>query len=402
MTDLPAIGDSKSISIDVSEGLVEAFAEFSGDRNPLHLDDDFARELGFAGRVIHGMSYASFLSTLIGMHLPGHGALWASQTIRFSAPAFIGDQIELSGTVTRVDTPTRTVRMSVEAVNQNGEHLMAGESEIVMPRSKGELLPEGKASTSGAADKSQSGVRVAILAGASGDLGSAIAKTLSAAGYSVALGGRRISKLEALATSLNATGSKCLPVALDLRDDKSVAAAIEATNQSLGSVSLVVHCATLGLENLAAKDLTQETLAANLDVQAGGLLRLFNGTIDGMCQRGDGQFIYIGSTATQGPPPKGLAAYTAAKASGKSLARSIGLEYAHAGVRSNIVSPYFLDTGLNAHVSEKARMLASARTPLRRLANLEEVASMVSFLASDTSNFVNGHDLIVDGGVTMA
>ena len=110
----------------------------------------------------------------------------------------------------------------------------------------------------------------------------------------------------------------------------------------------------------------------------------------------------IGSTATQGPPPKDLAAYTTAKSAGKSLIRSIGVDYAKFGVRANIVSPYFLETGLNAHVTKKTRMLAAAQTPIRKLADIAEIARLVGFLASDKSSSINGQDLIVDGGVTMS
>lgn len=401
MTDFPSPGDRKSLSVTISEELVSAFADYSGDRNRLHLDDDFARELGFRSRVAHGMSYASYLSTLIGMHLPGEGALWASQTIRFAAPAFIGDRVELAGTVTRVDPHTRTIRLEVQAVNQDGDQLMAGESEIVLPRPANEA-PSAARSHARRRERGATASKVALVAGASGDLGTTISRTLAEVGFDVALGGRGVATLERLVSPIEACGGRALPVRLDLTDEASVASAIEAATQELGPVALVVHCATSKLENTDMERVPADVLAQHMDVQAGGLLRLFQASLGGMRECGQGQLVYIGSTATHGAPPKGLSAYTAAKTAGKSLARSIGVEYAHLGIRANIVSPYFLETGLTAHVSEKARMLAAARTPSRRLGTLEEVAGMVAFLASTASNFVNGHDLVVDGGVTMA
>ncbi len=399
MTDLPAAGAEATLAVDVSEALVRSFAELTGDSNPLHFDDDFARARGFSGRVAHGMSYASFISTLIGMHVPGPGALWISQSVRFVAPVYPGDRLLLTGRVTGVDTRARVLRLAVTAQNAQQQRVLEAECEIMVPRPKGAVVEHAAGSQAPAVRKGQQ--RVVLLAGASGELGGAIAKTLARQGFAIGLAGRKAGRLTALAAEVGELGAPSSCIQMDLCDEKSVDAAVDQLEASLGQAEIVVHAASAPLESLPMKEVPAAQLARHVEVQAGGLLRLFQRCSAGMLQQGSGHFIYIGSTIVRGAPAKGLSAYAAGKAAAISLVRSIGVEYAPHGIRANTVSPYFLETGLNASVSEKTRHLAAAQVPMRRLARLEEIADAVAFLASDAGCFINGHDLVVDGGQTM-
>jgi 3-oxoacyl-[acyl-carrier protein] reductase len=394
MQDLPEIGAKDSIEINVSPKTIDDFAAFSGDDNPLHMDAAYARSLGFADRVVHGMSYACLISTLIGKQLPGAGTLWASQTIRFLAPAYPGDRITLSATVIGRDERARSARLAIDATESGGRRLMEGESEVMLPRPIADRVgpvPTPAASLDSAAP-------VALIAGANGALGAAIARSLARDGHRVSLAGRDPTRLERLAADI---GSNAICAVMDLASSDSVEAATNLTEKMLGAIKLVVHAAADPLDYTAVADLTAGVATRQFDLQAGGLLRLSQSCLAGMRARGAGQFIYIGSTAQRGAPPSRMAAYAAAKAAGVSIARSIGLENAPHGIRANIVSPHFVAGGLNAHVTDKSRKLAAAQTPMRRLAEFDEIAQVVSFLASDAGRFVNGHDLLVDGGVTM-
>ena len=105
---------------------VEGFAVISGDHNPLHMNDAFARAAGFRGRVVHGMVTASLVSFLIGMRMPGPGALWLNQELRWLAPVFIGDKIDVELKVMKISPGTRTVKLHVMACNQDGKKVMDG------------------------------------------------------------------------------------------------------------------------------------------------------------------------------------------------------------------------------------------------------------------------------------
>ena len=91
---------------------VDRFAALSGDDNPLHMDDAFARQTHFGKRVVHGMLLGSYVSTLIGTQLPGPGALWAQQTLRWVAPVFIDDHVRLTLTIKQKSIASRSVEMS--------------------------------------------------------------------------------------------------------------------------------------------------------------------------------------------------------------------------------------------------------------------------------------------------
>ncbi len=93
------IGDSRSLKKTITDPMVRAFAVFTGDYNPVHMDESYCLSHGLQSRIAHGMLVLSFLSTLIGMYLPGEGAVWMSQSIEFIAPVRINDTVEITGEV---------------------------------------------------------------------------------------------------------------------------------------------------------------------------------------------------------------------------------------------------------------------------------------------------------------
>ena len=125
-------GDQAFLDVELDEAFVEAFATYSGDRNPLHVDAKYAETTRFKRRVAHGMSYAAMFSQLIGMKLPGPGALWMGQSFRFARPAFLGDKIRLSVEVAAISESARTVTLDCRAVNQLGEKIMTGTGEVLL------------------------------------------------------------------------------------------------------------------------------------------------------------------------------------------------------------------------------------------------------------------------------
>jgi 3-hydroxybutyryl-CoA dehydratase len=94
-----SIGDSYTLKKTITEAMVREFADFSGDYNPVHMDENYCRSHGLQSRIVHGMLILSFLSTLIGMYLPGEGTVWMSQSIDFITPAKIDDTVEIIGEV---------------------------------------------------------------------------------------------------------------------------------------------------------------------------------------------------------------------------------------------------------------------------------------------------------------
>ncbi len=393
-TNLPSVGAMAALDIDITPELVNRFSELVGDDNPIHMDSETAHSFGFRDRVAHGMSYACFLSTLIGTRLPGPGSLWTSQTYRFLSVVCVGDRVSLRAEAIEVSESRRQVKLRVTATNQKEDIVMEGEGLVYLPHRRG--------SENRAMPVSAAGQAVALVAGAGGTLGQAIARKLSQDGFAVALCGRNASRLTDLAEDLRQLESVATVASMDLTAEDSVAKAVAEVNAVLGQPRLIVHCASAPLGDQAPHETEWSTFQEHLDVQLGGVHHLLESTVPAMLESGGGQIVFIGSSATHGKPPRGLAAYCAAKSAAASLIKSIATELAPRGIRANIISPHFMATDLTARVSDKQRKLIAAQTPVRRLVDVEEVAATVSFLASDKSSYINGHDLLLDGGAIMA
>ena len=124
---IPAVGDRASRSKRITDEDIAAFARLSGDRNPLHFDDDFATRLGFAGHIAHGHVTAALLSTVLGMDLPGPGSVFLEQRVRFLAPVRPGTTITATLEVTGVRADKPIVTLAAAIVDEHGTRVAEGE-----------------------------------------------------------------------------------------------------------------------------------------------------------------------------------------------------------------------------------------------------------------------------------
>lgn len=122
--DTVQVGDHATCRMTVTEAHVDAFAELSRDDNSLHIDDEFARTLGFRDRVAHGMIALSAISRLIGTQLPGHGSLWISQEVEYVTPVFVGDTLEAKVTVEKFSAAARLVVLATQVVKSDSEEVV--------------------------------------------------------------------------------------------------------------------------------------------------------------------------------------------------------------------------------------------------------------------------------------
>lgn len=129
-----SVGDAAEISRLVTDADVRAFAEVTGDRNPVHLDDEYAASTRFGRRVAHGMFGASLISAVLANELPGRGTVYLSQTLRFTAPVFPGDTVTARVTVTKVREDKPVVTLETVCTNQRGERVVEGEAVVLASR----------------------------------------------------------------------------------------------------------------------------------------------------------------------------------------------------------------------------------------------------------------------------
>lgn len=127
------LGQEESLKKIITENDVETFGEITGDYNPAHFDEDYAKTTMFKKRIAHGMLVGSLFSPILGMKLPGPGAIYVNQTLKFTKPVYFGDEITAKVKVVELNTEKNRVVFDCEATNQHGDVVILGQA-IMMPR----------------------------------------------------------------------------------------------------------------------------------------------------------------------------------------------------------------------------------------------------------------------------
>lgn len=125
------IGDTASFSKTITDSDVKIFAGITGDFNPVHINREFAKDTMFKDRIAHGMLVASLFSTVLGTQLPGEGAIYAGQEMKFTKPVYLDDTITAKATVTEIDIEKNRVTLETIALNQNGDVVIKGFAKLM-------------------------------------------------------------------------------------------------------------------------------------------------------------------------------------------------------------------------------------------------------------------------------
>ena len=126
------VGDTASITKTITEEDIRQFADASGDHNPLHLDDEFAKTSRFGRRIAHGMLSASLISAVIASDLPGEGSIYLGQTLQFIAPVFPHDTVTARVTVVSMREDKPIMKLATVCTNQHGEVVVKGEATVLV------------------------------------------------------------------------------------------------------------------------------------------------------------------------------------------------------------------------------------------------------------------------------
>lgn len=237
--------------------------------------------------------------------------------------------------------------------------------------------------------------KTALVTGASGGIGGAIARALNAQGAKVALSGTRREALDALAAELS--GAAVLPC--DLADKEAVEALVPQTESALGQLDILVANAGITKDNLLVQ-LRDEDWERVLAINLTATFRLARAAVKGMMRRRSGRLIGITSVVGVTGNP-GQSNYTAAKAGMIGMFKSIAKEYAKRGVTANCVAPGFIASAMTDKLNDKQREAILAMVPAGRLGSGADVAAAVVYLASDEAAYVTGQTLHVNGGMAM-
>lgn len=236
----------------------------------------------------------------------------------------------------------------------------------------------------------------ALVTGASGGIGRAIAQQLHAAGAAVALTGTREDALQALADEL---GERAHVAPANLSDPEAPIELAKAAEDLLGQVDILVNNAGLTRDMLSMR-LTDEDWSTVLEINLGAAFRLTRATLRGMMQRRWGRVVNI--TSIVGVTGNaGQANYAASKAGMIGMSKSIAQEVAARGVTVNCVAPGFIETAMTDVLKDDLKKKLLEAVPARRLGNPDDVASGVVYLASDEASYVTGQTLHINGGMAM-
>ena len=240
--------------------------------------------------------------------------------------------------------------------------------------------------------------KVAVVVGGTSGIGLAIAKGMAEAGADVVPTSRRIDSVETAAAEIEQRGCRSLRLASDVSDRASLQRVLEETVSAFGKVDILVNSAGR-TKRAPTLDFSEEDWNDIIDTNLTGTLRAAQVFGRHMLERESGSIINIASLSSFVALHE-VAAYSASKAAVASLTKSLAIEWGPRGVRVNAIAPGVFRTALNQKLldeTERGREFL-LRTPMRRFGNVDELAGVAIFLASDAASFVNGEIITVDGG----
>ncbi len=238
--------------------------------------------------------------------------------------------------------------------------------------------------------------KTALVTGASGGIGGAIARALHAAGATVGLSGTRTEPLEALAAEL---GERAHVLPCNLGDADAVNALPKQAAEAMGAVDILVNNAGITRDQVFMR-MSDEDWQAVLDVNLTATMRLCRGVMRPMMKARWGRIVNISSIvgATGNP---GQANYAASKAGMVGMTKSIAYEVASRGITANCVAPGFIATAMTDKLTDDQKAKIDAQIPAARMGTPEEIAAAVLYLASPEAGYVTGATLHVNGGMAM-
>lgn len=241
--------------------------------------------------------------------------------------------------------------------------------------------------------------RIALVTGASRGIGRACALSLSAAGHHVVLAARQMDKLEAAAAEIREKGGQATVISLDLGSAENIRESMKALLAGVGRVDILVNNAGITKDMLAMR-MKQEDWEEVLRVNLTGSFLVTQAAMQGMIKERWGRIINISSVVGQ-MGNAGQANYVASKAGMIGLTKTLAQELAGRNITVNAVAPGFIETDMTAVLNEQLKEKMLSLIPAKRFGSAEDVAGVVTFLASDAAAYVTGQVIGVNGGMYM-
>ena len=378
------VGKSYTTSFNVDKNLIEDFSNFSQDFNPVHLNYESARKFGYPKPIAHGVILVSKISQLIGMQIPGAGAIWLSQEIRWIHPVFLDDFVKLTVEIISFSEGTKILELKTEAFNQNGVNVMEGTAKVkVGVELTGKHLKIKP--------------KKALITGGLGAIGSAICYRLAKSGFDLSVTHRE-NNPEALSfkKKVEKFNVKCKLIKIDLFDP------LEKWKKKIkdqGAVDVFIHCASSDLNQGKVEKIDIKDLRKQMRIGCESAIEIVNLITPAMTKNKFGRLIFIGTSALKDPPQSGWSSYLMSKHALWGYVKNLAIELGSNGITANMISPSLTITNFTSDISNRAKEVEAMKNPLRRLAVPEDVSETVGYICSDHASFVNGQNIFLTGGI---
>ncbi|MBU1083742.1 MAG: SDR family oxidoreductase [Candidatus Omnitrophota bacterium] len=395
------VGQKASFKAGITEKTISHFAELTGDHSPIHVNEEFARKTRFRSRVAHGLLAYSYVSTLVGMYLPGENALILDHSAKYLKPVKAGDILMITGNVRSKNDISGKIDIVIAITNQKNETVITGTVGVLVnpPAKRGVTMKELKKKAVNLDFKG----KVVLVTGASRGIGEATAKLFAHHGADVIVN-YRLGKKDADRVVKDIVSSKKRAVALkaDVSDKDEVSKMISKALKEFGKIDILVNNAMSDAIPVEFEKLEWEDIQKDIDVAVKGAFNCTKAVLPVMEKNGYGKVVNITTVYTNSAPPAGFTKYVTAKTALLGLTRSLAVEYASKNIFFNVVSPGFTDTDLGAHIPEWFKKKMAMDVPLKRNAEPIDTANVVLLMASSYTDYVVGSQMLVCGGSVMA
>jgi 3-oxoacyl-[acyl-carrier protein] reductase len=246
--------------------------------------------------------------------------------------------------------------------------------------------------------------KVAVITGASSDIGMSIVRKLTEEGAKVVLLGRKLDVLEKARSSIN-NKDATVSMQCDIIDEAQVNQTVEQILNKYGSIDILVNNAGAINEPIHFHEMPDSEIKKLIDVNMYGVFKMTKSILPSMRENKNGCIINIGSISSERAIPRvHLAVYSSTKAAINMFTKAIAVEYARSNIRCNCVNPGIINSGMiKPYLDDtEARKILEDRLPLNRVGEPEDVANAVLFLVSEEANWITGTILNVDGGKTAS
>lgn len=385
-----SLGQIASLSHTITKDDIEKFVNLTGDDNKLHIDYEYASLTEFKRPVAHGMLGASFISTVIGTKLPGDGALWFSQTLEFIKPVRIGDTIVITATIIGKNVKSQSIELKTDIHNQYNQLVTTGiaKVKVLSPIYKKKIIKQMEE-------------KVVLVLGASGGIGSSTAINLARNGFDLILHYHsNYDKVIKLKDEITSIGRECHIIQANLLDESSIRSMTQNILNLYSFITGFVNCTTTSIPNIKYHDIEWRYFQEHFEMNVKSSFLILKALMPLMEFNKYGKIVFITSLAVETPNTEWVH-YITAKSALNGFSKALALELAPKGIRINMVSPSLTDTELVADIPQKSKLLVEARTPLRRLCSVEDIANSITFLMMPSSDFLTGETIRVNGGINM-